>query len=378
MKRLKKIKPKDKFKQGVRAVEGSPGLWDINYQVKKKRVTKRIEAVDYDAALTIRLAMKTTLRKKKEGVDNGEPVFSLDEALEKITEKIENEIIRGKRCNTALSEVVPPYRRFFFDYPKYLGISWGTTADITPKDLEGYKDYYSDVLKKPNGLSTEINKIQSILTHLYQLGFISSLKLFEFRQVKRPRKNSRPFIGNSASDFIKVLLWIKDKKPRLFEFLSFVTNTARRPKEVRRYLREYVNLEQDYIYVQAEITKNKRPSEIILDEELKRDVVKAVNFSKKLNSKYLFLNDNGRPFSANNPQLNFKKAAKECGIPNWEKWSVYQLKKRFITITRAEKHSGESISMVSGHANLDSVMGSYSFPDREQAEKVLKTGRLRV
>ena len=368
---------KIKFKNGVRIVAGKPGWWDVNYQVNGKRITKRIEADSYEGALACRLAMKSTLRKKKEGVDSGVPVFSLDEALEKITGKIENEILSGYRTKTALSEVVPPFQRFFFDYPKSLGKNWTTTTDFTPEDLEGYKAYYRDVIKKPNGLSSEISKIQNILTYFYNLKLISSLQLFEFRQVKRPSKNVRPFIGNPDSDFIMVLLWIKRKRPRLFDFLSFLSSTGRRPREVRAYRREYVDLEQNYINI-PDKTKNKNPSKLRLDDGLKKIVVRAMDFSRKLNSEYLFLNDCGRRFSANKPTEYFKTAAKQCGISNWDKWGIYQLKKRFITICRAEGMSSEAIAQVTGHKDLDSVMHNYSFPDKSQSDKVLKTGRLRI
>lgn len=367
---------KIKFKNGIRPVHGSSGKWDVNYQVNGIRFTKRINAKDRDEALAWRQNQKSSLRSKVEG--NGNPAVDLTTALEKLKKKVKSEIEQGVRGKTALSEVVPPFRRFFFDYPEYLGKVWTTTADITPFDLEGYKEYYSSVLKKPKGLSTEIGKIQNILTHFRQLNLISSIQLFEFRQVKRPHKNIKPFIGNSESDFVKVLLWIKKKKPRLYEFLCFITNTGRRPKEVRRYLREYVNLDQNFIYVQKEITKNKKQNWLHLSDELKKDVMRAVDFSRKLNSKYLFLNDHGRPFSANNPQVHFKEAARACGMTNWDKWSVYHLKKRFITYLRSVGKTTEAISQVSGHSDLDSVIKSYSFPDIAQSEEVLKAGRLRV
>lgn len=366
---------KNNFKNGIRAVKGNTGLWDINYQVNGVRKAVRRPFGSYDEALAWRLAQKSILREKKEG---HAAAVEIGEALDSVIKKVRGEIEQNARCKTSLSEVIPPSRRFFKDYPAFIGKNWITLADITPEDLEGYKNYYSGVLKKPQGLSTEMGKIQNILTHLYQLKMINSQRLFEFRQVKRPRKNIRPFIGNSDDDFITVLNWIKAKKPRLFDFLCFITNTGRRPKEARRYLREYVNLQQNYIYVQPEITKNKRPSRIPLKDELKKDVIRAVNFSCKLNSKFLFLNDHGRPFSANNPQENFQEAAKACGMPNWEKWSVYQLKKRFINNLRALGKSTEAISMVTGHSDLDSVIKNYSFPDTAQAEEVLKAGRLKV
>jgi integrase len=368
--------PKQKFKQGVGAVPGNPGVWDINYQIDGKRVTKRISACDRNAAIAERSARIQALEHSKKSAGKGDPIVDLNEALAKITERIKNEIISEERCKTSLSSVVPPYRRFFFDYPKSIGKTWTTTADFTPDDLEDYKDYYSKISENPKGVSAEICKIQNILTHFYKLRLISALKLFEFRQVRRPPKNVRPYIGNPQSDFIKVLLWIKKRKPKLFEFLCFVTNTGRRPKEIRRYLREYVNLDQDYIQVPASITKNKKASYLLLDDALKKDVIRAVNLSRKLDSKYLFLNDNGHPFSANNPQLNFQLAAKECGMPNWEKWCVYQLKKRFITICRSQRLSGEAISQVSGHTDIEAVIKNYSFPDQKQSEEVLKAGRL--
>ncbi len=382
--------PKQKFKRGVGAVPDRTGWWDINYQVNGKRVPKRMEFFikdakgNYDAkasreaAETWRLDQKSKLRQVKEGTSKGESIFDLNEALKRITVKIKGEIERGERCKTALSEVIPPAQRFFFDYPKYLGKNWTTTADITPDDLERYKAYYRDVLKKPNGLSTEIGKIQNILTHFKKEKIITPQRLVEFREVRRPGKNVRRLIRNSESDFVKVLRRIKDEKPRLFEFLSFIGNTARRPREVRKYLRENAKVEHNYIDVPAEITKNKKPSKIHLDTELKKDVERAASFSRKLNSEYLFLNDSGRPFSANNPQLNFQKAARECGIPNWKEWCVYQLKKRFITICRSKGLSAEAISQVSGHVDLESVMENYSFPDEDQSNKVLQAGRLRV
>ena len=368
---------KQKFKQGVGAVKGNPKLWDINYQVNGKRVTKRIEADCYDDALACRLAMKSTLRKKKEGMDNGEPIFTLEEALEKITDKIENDIKSGYRNKTALSEVGPPFKRFFFDYPKSIGKTWVTTKDFKPEDLEGYKSYYRDVIKKPAGASSEMSKIKSILAHMYNLKLISSLQLFEFRQIKRPSKNVRPYIGNPDRDFVKVLKKIKEKRPRLFEFLSFLASTGRRPREVRAYRREYVDLEQNYINI-PEQTKNKAPSKLRLDDDLRKIVVRAIDFSRKLNSEYLFLNDYGRGFSANKPQEQFKEAAKDCEIANWNKWCIYQLKKRFITICRAEGMSAEAIAQVTGHKDLDSVMQNYSFPDKVQSEMVLQKGRLRI
>ncbi|MCB9748297.1 MAG: tyrosine-type recombinase/integrase [Candidatus Omnitrophica bacterium] len=366
---------KNNFKNGIRAVKGSPGLWDINYQVNGVRKTARLPFDSYDEALVWRLVQKSALREKKEG---HAAAVKISEALDAVIKKVQGEIEQNARCKTSLSEVIPSSQRFFKDYPAFMGKNWIYLEEITPEDLEGYKNYYSGVLKKPQGLSTEMGKIQNILTHLYQLKKINSQRLFEFRQVKRPRKNIRPFIGNPDEDFIMVLNWIKDKKPRLFEFLHFVTNTARRPKEVRQYLREYVSLNQNYIYIQSDITKNKKPSGLHLDAALKKDVISAVNFSRKMNSKFLFLNDQGKPFSANNPQVNFKEAAKACGMTNWEKWSVYQLKKRFMTTTRRQKFSGEAISQVSGHTDLDSVIKNYSFPDTAQAEEVLKAGRLKV
>lgn len=366
---------KSKFKNGVRAVAGKPGWFDVNYQANGVRKTKRDYFGSYDDALAWRLAQKSSLRDKKEGHPSA---IEIGEALDAVIKKIRGEVEQNARCKTSLSEIIPPSQRFFKDYPVFMGKKWITLDDVTPEDLEGYKNYYAAVLKKPQGLSTEMGKIQNIMTHLYQLKKINSQRLFEFRQVKRPRKNIRPFIGNSDEDFIKVLSWIKSKKPRLFEFLWFVTNTARRPKEVRRYLREYVNLEQNYIYIQPEITKNKKQSGLHLDAALKKDVISAVNFSRKMDSKFLFLNDKGKPFSANNPQVNFKAAAKECGMANWEKWSVYQLKKRTMTLLRRQKFSGEAIGQVSGHTDFDGVAKNYSFPDTAQAEEVLKVGRLKV
>ena len=368
---------KVKFKQGVCPVKGSPGKFDINYQVKGKRITKTIAASNFEDALSMRLTMKSALRKKNEGAEKGETVATLDEALAKVTEKIKNEIASGYRNSTSLSEVLPPFQRFFFDYPKSIGKNWLTIKEVTPDDLEGYKAYYRDVIKKPEGLSSEVGKIQSILTHLYKLKLITSLQLFEFRQVRRLKKNVRPFIMNPDSDFIKVLLWIKNKKPRLFEFLSFLASTGRRPREVRSYKREQVDLENNYINI-PDKTKNKIPSKILLDAELKKIVVRAMEFSRKLDSEYLFLNDLGRKFSANKPQENFKKAAKACEIHNWNSWAVYQLKKRFITVSRAAGMSAEAIAQVTGHKDLNSVMHNYSFPDKSQSDKVLQVGRLKV
>lgn len=349
---------KQKFKQGVAAVKGSPKQWDVNYQVKRKRVTKRIEADTYDDALAWRLAKKSALRNTKVGADNGEIAIDLNEALGRLIEKVKNEIDRGARCKTAMSDIVPSYRRFFFDYPKYLGKTWTTIDDFNSEDLEGYKNYYGNVLKKPMGASTEFGKIQNILTHLYQLKIITSLKLFELRQVKRLKKNVRPFIGNPTSDFIKVLMWIKDKKPRLFELLCFLANTGRRPKEVKEYRREFVDLEHNYINIPSK-TKDGEPSKLRLDDDLKKIVIRAIDFSRKLNSPYLFLNDQGRKFSANKPQEHFQNAAKECGMSNWDRWCIYQLKKKFITTCRAEGMSAEAISQVTGHKDLGSVLKNY-------------------
>jgi len=368
---------KIKFKQGVRPVIGIPGRWDINYQVGGKRQTKRIEADCYEDALAYRLAMKSTLRKKNDGGIIEEPVITLKEAFGKITDKIENEIKSGYRNKTALSEVVPPFQRFFFDYPKSLGKKWVTVKDFKPDDLEGYKSYYRDVIKKPSGLSSEMSKIKSILAHMYNLKLITDLQLFGFKQIKRPSKNVRPYIGNPDSDFIKVLKKINEKYPRLYDFILFLASTGRRPREVRAYRRQYVDLEQNYINI-PENTKNKVPSKLRLDADLKKIVIRAMNFSRKLNSEYLFLNDYARPFSANKPQEQFQKAAKACKIPNADKWCVYQLKKRFITICRAEGMSAEAISQVTGHKDLNSVLQNYSFPDKGQSEMVLQKGRLKI
>ena len=171
---------KYKFKNGVRAVAGEPNKWDVNFQVKGKRVTKRIDAKNYEAALTWRLSQKDTLRKTIDSKFSNEQVFSIDEAIKKIEKKFIVEIERGERNKTALTELLPPAKRFFKDYPTHLGKAWTTTGDFSADDIEGYKSYYRDVLNKPSGLASEINKILNIMTQLYREKFISSHRLFEF------------------------------------------------------------------------------------------------------------------------------------------------------------------------------------------------------
>jgi integrase len=366
-----------KFKNGVRAVKGSPVLWDINYQVNGVRTAVRLPFGSYDEALAWRLVQKSALRNRKEVAVGGEPVVDLHEALKLIQKRIKNKIDLGKLCKTSLSEVIPPYKRFFFDYPKSLGKVWITTADPTPDDLKEYENYYGNVLNRKAGVSTEFRKVKNIFYHFYEQKIMSLNRLSEFRAVESPSKNVRPFIGNPDSDFTKVLLLIKDKKPRLFEFLSFLASTGRRPREVRHYRREYVDLERGYINIPSK-TKDGEPSKILLDGDLRKIVVKAMEFSRKLNSEWLFVNDHGRQFSANNPQIKFQEAAKACKIPNWEKWCVYQLKKRFITVCRSAGKSAEAISQVTGHKDLDAVLKNYSFPDKDQSDQVLKVGRLKV
>ena len=85
--------PKQKFKQGVGAVPGNPGVWDINYQIDGKRVTKRISACDRNAAIAERSARIQALEHSKKSAGKGDPIVDLNEALAKITERIKNEII---------------------------------------------------------------------------------------------------------------------------------------------------------------------------------------------------------------------------------------------------------------------------------------------
>ncbi len=370
--------PKQKFKNGMARVPGHSGKWDINYQVNGKRETDRIEASSYDEALAVRVARKEALRSKLKGNNSGILSFELNGVLEKLKAKVRTDIEMNRRCKTAISEVENPFRRFFFDYPKYLGKKWVTTADFTPQDFEEYQNYYGIVLGRPSGVTTEMSKIGHIFTHLNKLGFITSYRLLELRLVKRPKKNIRPYIGNPDEDFDKVLEYLRQNYPRLYDFILFVGNTGRRPKEVKAYKREYLNLNDKYIYVPGEVTKNGESNNIYFGDDLKKVVERVMNFSRKLNSEYLFLNDQGKRFSANNPQTIFKKAAQACEIPNWKKWGIYQLKKRFITVCRSNQLSTEAISLVTGHKDLQSVVKSYSFPDKAQADKVLKTGGLKI
>lgn len=362
-----------KVYKGVRPTD-TKGVFEISYQIKGKRFWKRIEASNAEEAF-----LKRGEAKKNSQKTNPEDAsVELNVALETIKKKIQSGIDRGELCKTSLSEFIPPFQRFFVDYPKYMGKEWKTTADFTVQDFEGYKYFYGNHLNKSSGLSTEMRKISRIFAHLYQEEYISLEVFTKLKEVKKPKKNIRTLIANSISDYQIVFKKIKEERPRLYDYLKFLADTGRRGKEIRQYRRADVNLDKGYIMVRGSYTKSKEDSILPLDADLKRIVERAVDFSRKLDLEHLFLNDWGRPFSHSKPQEYFQKVVKEVGIDNWKEWNIYQLKKGYITRALADGHHPKDVQISTGHKDLASVVKHYYFPDLEQAEKVFKSGKLRI
>ena len=316
-----------KFKQGVRAVTGKPNWWDVNYQVNGERVTKRIEAKRFDEALAWRLGKKTTLRKIKEGTDSEEPIFDLTEVFKLLMKKIEGDVELGAIDRKAISGVKTRFQRFFFDYPKHLGVNWVTTADFTAKDFDNYEKYYGITLGRKQGRSSEMRWLKTIFSYMRQEQWISRERFIELREVKCPPKNFTPLIPNPDEDYETVFAWLYENDIRSHDFYYFLRRTARRPGHVRELLRENTKLKEEYIYMAKE--KHKEESWIpINDIDLKRVVSRALDFSCKLDSPYLFVNKHGRQCSKSNPLRVFQAEAKACEISNWQKWTPYQLKKK--------------------------------------------------
>jgi len=368
---------KIKFKQGVRPVKESPGKWDINYQVDGVRVTDRIEAENFDKALEERQRRKNQLRENKEGSHSGELVFDLTEVFKMLMKKIENQVELEAVGRKTISNIRTRFQRFFFDYPKHLGVDWKTTKDFTAKDFDDYQNYYGITLGRKQGLSSEMRTLKRIFSYLKGEKWITATKLIELREVKCPPKNFTPLIPNPDEDFDKVFTWLNENDPRSYDFNYFLIRTARRPGKVRELLRQDVKLEQECIYVSKE--KHKDESWIPFnDDELKKTVLRAMDFSCKLDSPYLFVNRHGRQFSKSNPIRVFKAAAKSCGILNWEKWTLYQLKKYMITKSYSKNLTSEKIQIVSGHKSLDSVKKHYYQADRSASGEVFEASKLRV
>lgn len=368
---------KNKFKNGVRAVAGEPGKWDVNFQVEGKRVTKRIEAKNYEEALSWRLAQKSSLRKKNEAITNGEQVFELNEVFNLLMEKIKNQVVLGEVDRKTISEISTRFQRFFFDYPKHLGVEWKTTADFTAKDFDNYRNYYGIFLNRKQGLSSEMRKLKRIFSRMKDKGWITRQKLFELREIKCPPKNFTPLIPNPDEDFKKVLTWFYKNDLRSYDFYFFLIRTARRPGKVRELLREHVNLTEEYIFVPKE--KHGGESWIPFnDAELRKTVLRAVEFSRKLNSPFLFVNKDGKQFSKSNPLRVFKDAVKACGIPNWKQWTLYQLKKYMISLCYSNNLNSEKIQTVSGHKNLDSVKKHYYQASRIDSKEVFEASKFKV
>jgi len=359
--------------KGVRP-SGAKGSFEISFQLDGIRYWETVQADNAEEAFLKRAEWKKSIQKN----DGGDTSVDLRVALQVITKKIQNGIDRGELCKTSLSEFIPPFKRFFFDYPKHLGKEWKITADFNEKDFEGYKFYYGNYLKKPSGLSTEMRKISRIFTHFKEQEYISLEMYSKLRDVKKPRKNIRTLIANPLSDYQMVFKKIKEEKPRLYAYLKFLADTGRRGKEVRQYRRGDVNLDEGIIIVRAVYTKSKEDSTLPLSTELKTIVANAYDFSRKFNAEHLFLNDWGRPLSHSKPQEHFQKFVKDCGISNWKDWNIYQLKKGFITRALAAKWHPRDVQISTGHKDLASVAKHYYFPDLEQAKKVFESGKLKV
>ena len=370
-------KSSDRFVRGVRRVAGSglkPGFlpqWDVNYQVDHKRETKRIEAENFEQALAKKVALKSDLRARLNGSKEGKPVYYLTEVVQQLMKKIEIQVKLGAIDRKAISEVSTRCQRFFLDYPKHLGVEWKTTADFTDTDFKNYGDYYGIVLGRARGRSSEMRKLKRIFSLMKEEKWITRDQLLDLRDVKCPPKNYTPLISNPNEDFEKVLGRLYENDRRSYDYFYFSRRTGRRPTIVRSLLRQDVRLDDEVIYVPKE--KHKEESWIpINDVELKKVIIRAMDLSRKLNSPHLFVNKDGRQFSKSNPLRVFKAAAKACGIANWESWTPYQLKKKFLTSGFNANLSSQKMEIVAGLKDLDSVKRHYYRPDASVSAEVFK------
>ena len=378
------------FERGVRMVAGSdkvPGVlpkWDINYQVDGHRETKRIEAENYSRALEKCNVPKAELRKRLGGAAKGEPLYEIEEIYKKLERELESGEELGTVAKKTKSGVLNPFKRFYIDYPKHLGLVWRYESDATVTHYKEYRKYYGIDLNKPTGAGSEMRKLKTVYTWIHSIGCMSFHRLAELHYVKCPKKNVTPYIGNPEEDWDNFFTLLRERYPRTFDFLCFLERTGRRPGEVRTLLRGNVRELEECIFVPGVVfsenpAKNREPSLIPYNApDLRKIMQRVLAFSRKLGSEILFLNEMGRPFSAGNPLVIVKKLAKELGIPNWNKWTVYQLKKRMITLCRRDNLVAENIEAVTGHKDLNSVIKHYSFPDKTSTEQVFKSGKPRA
>ena len=365
---------KIKFKKGISILPVSPGRYRIYYPVNGKPVWETVDAANYREASNIRDAKKVEARKQQ---PRPGAVIDLVDAFKLLMKKIENQVELGAVDRKTISNIRTRFQRFFFDYPRHLGVEWKTMVDFGVKDFDNYRNYYGITLGRKQGLSSEMRTLKRIFSYLKEEGWIVSQKLIELREVKCPPKNFTPLIPNPDEDFEKLFVWFNKNDPRSFDFNYFLIRTARRPGLVRELLRENTKLDKECIYTPKE--KHKEESWIPLDDlDLKKIVTRAMEVSRKLDSPYLFVNKHGRQFSKSNPIRVFKAAAAACGISNWEKWTPYQLKKYMLTKSFNKNLPSEKISVVSGHKNLDSVKPHYYQPDRHVSGEVYEASKLRV
>lgn len=305
------------------------------------------------------------------------PAINKTIAREKL-KGIEHKVARGEY--EQINAKIPTLRQFSIDYIRYQKVVkqkrswkkdeshlkrfnqlWGERmlSKILAKDIDDFKSIRLQQVKPAT-----VNRELAALRHLFYLAEKWD-KFYGKNPVAKSGLLKEDNLQERILSFDEEKLLIQNSSPHLVPILITALNTGMRKMEVLTLTWDDIDFDKNYLTIRKDISKSKKTRRIPINSKLRSILLKKK--IKTQQSGYVFLTNEGLPYSPKNPSAlkrAFGTACKKAGI---EGLRFHDL--RHTAATRMIENTGNivAVSKILGHADIKTTM-RYAHPEQSLIE----------
>jgi len=229
------------------------------------------------------------------------------------------------------------------------------------KALQSFVNYFQAKDLKPKTVLFYLNTLCRFL-RFYDVPYESALK-----KIKKPRKVAVRVDRIPTIDELQKII-LKSKSPRLGVYLQLLAQTGLRRSEAARLRLKHLDLENGWIHLTGDITKNGRPRDVPIISELRETLKNYINREKIKDYLFPSFADFNRPMQPNNLYDAYYDLLKRLGLAEKDdvgwKLHFHVLRKWFKTQL---EHAGVNRLLIMSWMGHDAgTQAVYYLPTQEQ------------
>ena len=234
---------------------------------------------------------------------------------------------------------------------------WGDRklSNITAKEIDDYKTIRLKQVKP-----STVNRELAALRHLFYLAEKWD-KFYGKNPVAKSGLLKEDNLQERILSFEEEQLLIQNSSPHLVPILVTALNTGMRKMEVLTLTWKDIDFDKSFITIRKTISKSKKVRRIPINSKLRGVLLKQK--IKTQHSGYVFLTNEGLPYSAKNPSALKRTYGTACNKAGIKGLRFHDL--RHTAATRMIENTGNivAVSKILGHADIRTTM-RYAHPEQ--------------